>query len=386
MLIANVWYVAEWSENLTDQPVKVKMLGREFVLFRDRAGTAHCLSNTCCHRGASLAQGKCQDDGTLSCPFHGWRFDGRGCCTLVPSAANPAADIPAAAKVDSYPVQEKHGLVWVFLGDRPEEAHPLFDMPENTDPAWRKVTFTDTWKANIHWMKMVDLDQVHLHIVHGIPLNEDNPSRPSAHGVDYVENGFRTHLVSYPPPRGGAWAKMRQERTAVNSYLTFYVPGFTLYGKIQIGMPGSGFENVFYSMSTPVDEENTKLYLVAFRNFMLEPEKDKDHLERNLRNVYQDKAIAEGHQPKRAPDRPEWPVINVDREDLMMQTYWQYMRGLRARGWQIDRLALDAQERNGEVRVIPSPARRADPANWVYRPVPFVPAAAGAAQSQRGAA
>ena len=91
-------------------------------------------------------------------------------------------------------------------------------------------------------------------------------------------------------------------------------------------MPGSGFCNVFYSMGTPIDEENTKIYLIAFRNFLMEPEKDKDHLERNLRNVYQDKAIAEGHFPKRAPDVAAWPVINIDREDRLMQTYWQLMR------------------------------------------------------------
>lgn len=372
MLMTNVWYVAEWSENLTDRPVKAKMLGREFVLFRDAAGKAVCLSNTCCHRGASLAQGKCQPDGTVSCPFHGWQFNAEGRCTRIPSAADPNGPIPAAARVDSYPTQEKHGLVWVFLGDRPEEAHPLFDMPEDVDPAWRRVSFSDTWKTNVHWMKMVDLDQVHLHIVHGIPLNEDNPSRPSAHSVEWLPNGFRTHLVSRPPPRGGAWAAVRQERTEVNSYLTFYVPGFTLYGRVEIGMPGSGFCNVFYSMSTPVDEENTKLYLLAFRNFMLDPDKDKDHLDRNLRNVYQDKAIAEGHQPRRAPDIPAWPLINIDREDLLMQSYWKLMRELRERGWQIDRLALDGMERDGEVRVIPSPARRADGADWVYRPVPRV--------------
>jgi len=382
MLFTNVWYIAEWSENVTDQPVKVKMLGREFVLYRDAAGKVACLSNTCCHRGASLAQGKRHDDSTVSCPFHGWRFNAQGRCTRIPSAARPDGDIPAAARVDSYPTEERHGLIWVFLGDRPEEAHPIFDMPENTDPAWRKVTFTDTWKANLHWMKMVDLDQVHLHIVHGIPLNEENPSRPSAHSVEQLPNGFRTHLVSRPPPRGGSWAQLRQERTEVNSWLTFYLPGFTLYGKVQIGMPDSGFCNVFYSMSTPIDEENTRLYLIAFRNFMLEPDKDKDHLERNLRNVYQDKAIAEHHLPKRAPDVPQWPVINIDREDLLMQTYWQMMRGLRARGWQIDRLQMDELERNGELRVIASPARRADPANWVYKPVPLVPASGAQARRE----
>lgn len=374
MMFTNVWYIADWSHSLTDKPVKVKMLGHEFVLFRDGAGKAVCLSNTCCHRGASLAQGKCHGDGTVACVFHGWRFDARGRCTRIPSQANPTADIPAAAKVDSYPVEERHGLIWVFLGDRPEEAHPLFDMPEDNDPGWRRVTFSDTWKTNVHWVKMVDLDQVHLHIVHGIPLNEENPSRPSEHSVEWLPNGFRTHLVSRPPPREGAWAQMRQQRTQVNSYLTFYLPGFTLYGNIQIGMPGSGFSNVFYSMSTPIDEENTMIYLIAFRNFMLEEDKDKDHLQRNLRNVYQDKAVAEGHLPKRAPDIDEFPPIRIDREDRLMQAYWRFMRELRGRGWQIDRVALDACTENGEVRVIPSPARRADPANWVYQAVPLVPA------------
>jgi phenylpropionate dioxygenase-like ring-hydroxylating dioxygenase large terminal subunit len=384
MMFANLWYIAEWSENLTDQPVKVKMLGREFVLFRDASGKAVCLSNTCCHRGASLGQGKRQDDGTVSCVFHGWRFNAKGQCVNIPSQARPTEDIPASARVDSYPVEERHGLIWVFLGDQPEAAHPLFDMPEDKDPAWRRVTFSDTWKANVHWAKMVDLDQVHLHIVHGIPLNEENPSRPSEHSVEWLPNGFRTHLVSRPPPREGSWAAMRQQRTEVNSWLTFYLPGFVLYGRIEIGAAGSGFCNVFYSMSTPIDEENTKMYLIAFRNFMLEEDKDKDHLQRNLRNIYQDKAIAEAIRPKRAPDVPEFPAINIDREDRLMQAYWQLMRELRGKGWQMDRLRLDECERNGEVRVIPSPARRASPANWVYQTVPFVAGSLAQPAARRG--
>jgi phenylpropionate dioxygenase-like ring-hydroxylating dioxygenase large terminal subunit len=372
MLFANVWYIAEWSNNVTDAPVKVKMLGHEFVLFRDSAGKVVCLSNTCCHRGASLAQGKRQDDGTLSCVFHGWRFNAQGRCTCIPSAAEPTANIPAAARVDSYPVEERHGLIWVFLGDRPETAHPLFNMPEDNDPSWRRVTWSGTWKANVHWAKMVDLDQVHLHIVHGIPLNKDNPSRPSEHSVEPLPNGFCTHFISYPPPPSGSWSQVRSAPAKVRSDLTFYVPGFTLYGRIQIGEPGTGFANVFYSMSTPIDEENTQMYLVAFRNFMMEEDKDDDHLKRNLRNVFQDKAIAEAHLPKRAPDVADFPAIKIDREDLLLEAYWQLMRELRGRGWQLDRLALDACAANGEVRVIPSPRRREDPSDWSYPPVPFV--------------
>ena len=57
-MFINFWYAAEESKNLTDKPVHVRLLGQDFVLFRDSSGQAHCLSNVCCHRGASLAHGK----------------------------------------------------------------------------------------------------------------------------------------------------------------------------------------------------------------------------------------------------------------------------------------------------------------------------------------
>src|SRR5690606_34706805 len=151
MLFTNLWYVAESSANLeAGRPRKTRMLGRDFVLFRDSKGVAHCLSNVCCNRGTSLALGKCHDDDTLACPFHGWRFTGEGICTMVPSQERPREDVPPDARVDAYPTRERHGLIWVFLGDSPDEAHPLFEMPEYDDPAWRRVTFEDTWKANVH--------------------------------------------------------------------------------------------------------------------------------------------------------------------------------------------------------------------------------------------
>ena len=57
---------------------------------------------------------------------------------------------------------------------------------------------------------------------------------------------------------------------------------------------------------------------------------------------------------------------------LVTERLWLLQRELRSRGWQIDRRALAASEANGEVRVIPSPARRSDPQHWVYPAVPFV--------------
>jgi hypothetical protein len=114
---------------------------------------------------------------------------------------------------------------------------------------------------------------------------------------------------------------------------------------------------------------------------MLEPENDKEHLKRNLRNIFQDKANGESILPKRAPDVDDWPAVRAEREDKLMDAYWRLMREQRAAGNQVDRLKLDELDRNGEYRVIPSPARRQDPENWVFDSVPRI---AGEAETGSG--
>ena len=74
-MLINFWYVAEQSENLSDQPIRKKMLGQIFVLFRDESGKAQCLSDVCIHRGGSLSAGKIAGN-CIQCPYHGWQFDG----------------------------------------------------------------------------------------------------------------------------------------------------------------------------------------------------------------------------------------------------------------------------------------------------------------------
>ena len=119
-MFINFWYPALESAELTDTPVKVRMLGQDFVLWRNADGAACCVSNTCTHRGGSLGDGKVHD-GCIQCPYHGWRFDGEGNCTAIPSLG-PNPTIPGRTRIDAYPVEERYGLVFCFLGDLPEDA------------------------------------------------------------------------------------------------------------------------------------------------------------------------------------------------------------------------------------------------------------------------
>ena len=386
MLFTNIWYVAQSSDSVTDQPVRAHMLGRDFVLFRDHRGKAVCLSGVCPHRGADLSQGKCETDGTVGCPFHAWRFDSSGKCTRIPSNEDPVGEIPAAARVDSYPTEEKYGYIWVFLGDDLKNATPIFDMPEYEDPAWRHVTHTVTWNSNAHWAKQVDLDHVHLPIVHGIGFGGDNPVRPPDHTVVHRDDGgFETEIIGKPDVTKGEWLQLRDKRTKVTSKFKFFIPGFTSRGKVSVGGADSGVYNIFYQMCTPIDEEHTQMHFTFFRNFMTEPENDAEHLRRNCRNIYQDKSIAERILPKRAPDVPVYPSITADREDKLMGAYWQVLQGLRKNGWQIDRVQLDALNQTGDYRTIPSPARRQVGGDkWVFDAVPRIPAEK--AGVERGAA
>ena len=127
----NFWYPMIRSEDLgPDQPEKVKCLGLNFVAFRDDEGEAHVLSDTCVHRGGSLGGAWSGPEsaprivnGCVVCPYHGWEFGGDGVCQNIPSIGYGTKP-PARAKIDSYPVEEKYGIVFAFLGDLPEEERP----------------------------------------------------------------------------------------------------------------------------------------------------------------------------------------------------------------------------------------------------------------------
>ncbi len=93
-------------------PISVRLLGRDLAIARLADGSLTALDDRCLHRSTRLSIGTV-DGCTVRCAYHGWTWAADGRCTSIPSM--PGAAIPAKARIGSYTVAERYGLVWVRL-------------------------------------------------------------------------------------------------------------------------------------------------------------------------------------------------------------------------------------------------------------------------------
>ena len=147
------------------RPVKaVRVMGQALVLFRDAAGRWGLLDRDCPHRGADLAFGRNEGDG-LRCPFHGWKFDVEGRCLETP--AEPVGSrMCERIRQRSYPVLEKSGVVFAWLGDEDGTPPPFPAFDCFVAPATHTFAFKGLWNAN--WLQAfeVGIDPAHPSFLH----------------------------------------------------------------------------------------------------------------------------------------------------------------------------------------------------------------------------
>jgi len=120
-LMRRYWQPIAISADLRDLAVKVRILGEELVLFRDRNGRAGLLYPRCMHRGTSLYYGRVEAEG-IRCCYHGWLFDTQGRCLDQPCEPDGGRH-RENARQPWYPVEERYGLVFAYLG--PRERQPV---------------------------------------------------------------------------------------------------------------------------------------------------------------------------------------------------------------------------------------------------------------------
>lgn len=364
-MFINFWYPAERSSRLEGEPIKRKILGQNLVLYRDETGTARALSNICVHRCASLANGWTKN-GRLVCPYHGWEYGADGRCQHIPSLGRGQPGTMARAQVDAYPVVERYGLVFVFLGDLPEEDRPpILEIQEWEAPGWR-TTLTDyEWRANYRRVVENALDFAHPEFVHFVGRKGEDPDY---HVPDYEVEEHQWGAgadVAFSQAAKGFWRYFRDRKSEIVAGTTFNGPNQFLT-RIQFDAKMKSYQ---YAFQAPIDEYNVRTFLVNARNFFTLRIFDGLADRRNHMIVEEDRVIAEEIEPV-IGQLGATDDLSV-KADKIQHHYRDRLRQWEALGWRIDTEALAAAYPGKQVYVLPSPQRRTSK-SWVFPTVPLV--------------
>ena len=257
------------SSTPTLPPLRVRLLGEDFVAFRDSEGNVGVLEELCMHRGASLALGRVEEGG-IRCLYHGWKFSAAGAVLETPNNAD--ANYRARMKAPAFPVREEGGLVWAYVG------------PKEQQPAFSRYAFMDTRaehraivRVNIacNYLQLVEggEDSSHVGVLHTnmarpgwkdgeFTMNADvvNPATLSSDDLEpqleIEDTDFGFHYV--------ALRKTRHAGTRNARVVPFIVP----YGRV---IPSPAFQ--FTVLEVPEDDTHTATYIVGHGDAPLAAEK-----------------------------------------------------------------------------------------------------------------
>jgi nitrite reductase/ring-hydroxylating ferredoxin subunit len=186
-------------------PKRVRLLGENFVAFRDSSGRIGFLAEACPHRGVSLALGRNEENG-LRCIFHGWKFTVDGRCVETPTEPEERREaFCARVPVKHYPTREAGGIVWVYLGRRATPPK-FYDFEFHTPPADALVRC-----AVVHgnWLQGLEgqLDSAHIGMLHR--SSTANTARSNGSLNDYARRNTSPRFEVIEQPYGFREAALR---------------------------------------------------------------------------------------------------------------------------------------------------------------------------------
>lgn len=170
-VLRRYWQPAALADELDGgRPVApVTLLGERLVLFRDDEGGLGLIGRHCLHRGADLRFGRREDNG-LRCPFHGWLYGRDGRCLEQPGEPE-GSRMRERLRTTSYPVVERNGVVFAYLGPGEPPAFPNFDCFRA--PGSHVFAFKGLWECN--WLQALEIgiDPAHASFLHRFLEDED---------------------------------------------------------------------------------------------------------------------------------------------------------------------------------------------------------------------
>lgn len=189
-VLRRYWQPAALTVELEgERPVAaVRLMGEDLVLFRDNEGELGLIGRQCPHRGADLCYGRREDNG-IRCPFHGWHFDRTGQCVEQPG--EPAGSrMHENIRVPSYPVVEKNGVIFAYMGAGDPPPFPALDC--FAAPDTHVFAFKGLWECNWLQAMEVGIDPAHASFLHRF-LEDEDPSE--SYGKQFRDKAANTEMT-----------------------------------------------------------------------------------------------------------------------------------------------------------------------------------------------
>jgi vanillate O-demethylase monooxygenase subunit len=326
--VRDTWYPATWSRDVTDKPIQRRILGELVALYRAEDGEIHALEDACPHRLAPLSMGRVRGSA-LECGYHGLTFDGAtGRCVRIPGQKS----IPANAKVRSFPVFEKMGLIWIWMGN-PALADPakIYDLAQFSDPAWNAVE-GDALHIGCNYLNLADnlCDPAHVSFVHlstlGSSAGEEIPVETEQRRDDYLV----TWRWIIDAPAIPLFQKFGNFTGHVDRwhYYHYHAPSIAVidFGSAATGTgaPEGKRDDCIQIFAchfiTPVDENNCIDHWLYVKNFQADDDTNR-RLSDQFRIAFnEDKEILEAiHQNEREPRTRRQLRIAIDGAPIRMR-------------------------------------------------------------------
>ena len=185
--------VSEFDERATKP---VRLMGEDLVLYKDLSGNYGLTDRHCAHRRADLSYGFVEETG-IRCNYHGWCYDQNGNCIEQPyeDTVDPSGKLRKQVKLKAYPVEEKAGLLWAYMGPEPVPLVPTWE-PFTWENGFVQIVLSE---IPCNWFQCQEnsIDPVHFEWMHAnwsIRLKgETGPYSPKHTKVDFDEfdYGFR---------------------------------------------------------------------------------------------------------------------------------------------------------------------------------------------------
>ena len=277
----NYWYPACQSGELKRRPLSITMLGEQLAFFR-RDERAFATKDECPHRGTPLSMGKDEFPGThsVACRYHGWVWDLEDGRCLAALTDGPDSPVVGRVRVRTYPVEERKGIVWVWMGNEApvpvEDDVPRLLARDDTKIRIVKGLTYGNWRAHAE-----NIGYGHALMLHrdaAWVFTRQNPAfmrnfTPyvsedvdgewvADRSEEIVRQAEYPGLGTWPTLKGKPWRYRKGGRLSTDL--------FGLKAFISLGLPGINRVlnfplrgGIYYEFYVPVDEDHYRLWQIT---------------------------------------------------------------------------------------------------------------------------